>query len=93
MCKRSFFLHVVPEDLEDLPADRRQHGFGGANFHYGTTVALAFGRPVHYGVSAPRLSHRPHPDRAVHPEGDQIWKAEFPVGAVEGEPSPSTAVP
>ena len=36
-----FFLHIVPEDLEDLPADRRQHGFGGANFHYGNTAAFA----------------------------------------------------
>ena len=26
------------------------------------------------------------------PEGDQIWVAEFPVGAVEGEPSPSSEV-
>ena len=23
-----FFLHIIPEDLEDLPADRRQYGFG-----------------------------------------------------------------
>ena len=36
-----FFLHVVPEDLEDLPADRRQYGFGGANFRYGGNAALA----------------------------------------------------
>ena len=28
---------------------------------------LGLWRPVHHGVSAPRLSHRPHPDRAVHP--------------------------
>ena len=38
-----FFLHVIPEDLEDLSADRRQYGFGGANFHYG----------IHYGGLAP----------------------------------------
>ena len=43
MCRRSFSCIVVPEDLEDLPADRRQYGFGGANFRYGNTAALAFG--------------------------------------------------
>ena len=38
-----FFLHIVPEDLEDLPADRRRHGFGNMHFHYGEHAALAFG--------------------------------------------------
>ena len=92
-----FFLHVVPEDLEDLPAGRRQYGFGGANFRYGihngNTAALAFGGQC--------IIEHPLPDYPIArirtgqftPEGDQIWMAEFPVGAVEGEPSPSTAVP
>ena len=82
-----FFLHIVPEDLEDLPADRRQYGFGGANFHYGNTAALAFGGRC--------IAERPLPDYPIAririgqftPEGDRIWTAEFPVGAVEGEPS------
>ena len=87
-----FFLHVVPEDLEDLPADRRQYGFGGANFRYGEYAAPDFdGRCI--------MKH-PLPDYPIArirtgqftPEGDQIWMAEFPVGAVEGEPPPSTAV-
>ena len=74
-----FFLHVVPEDLEDLPADRRQHGFGGANFHYGKYVALAFGGRC--------IMEYPLPDYPIArirtgqftPAGDQIWMAEFPV--------------
>ena len=83
-----FFLHVVPEDLEDLPADRRQHGFGGVNFHYGNTAALAFGGQC--------IMEHPLPDYPIArirtgqftPAGDQIWMVEFPVGAVEGEPTP-----
>ena len=90
--RAEFFLHVIPEDLEDLPADRRQYGFGGANFHYGNTAALAFGGRC--------IMEHPLPDYPIArirtgqftPEGDQIWMAEFPVGAVEGEPPPSTAV-
>ena len=83
-----FFLHLVPEDLEDLPADRRQHGFGGVNFHYGNTAALAFGGQC--------IMEYPLPDYPIArirtgqftPEGDPIWMVEFPVGAVEGEPPP-----
>ena len=83
-----FFLHVIPEDLEDLPADRRQYGFGGANFRYGNTAALAFGGQC--------IAERTLPDYPIArirtgqftPEGDQIWVAEFPVGAAEGEPPP-----
>ena len=79
-----FFLHVIPEDLEDLSADRRQYGFGGANFRYGNNAALVFGGQC--------IAEHPLPDYPIArirtgqftPEGDQIWMAEFPVGAVEG---------
>ena len=83
-----FFLHIIPEDLEDLPADRRQYGFGGANFRYGNTAALAFGGQC--------IAERTLPDYPIArirtgqftPDEGQIWKAEFPVGAAEGAPSP-----
>ena len=86
--RAEFFLHIIPEDLEDLPADRRQYGFGGANFRYGEDAALPFGGQC--------IMEHPLPDYPIArirtgqftPEGDQIWVAEFPVGAVDGEPSP-----
>ena len=90
-----FFLHVIPEDLEDLPADRRQYGFGGANFRYGNTAALAFGGQC--------IAERTLPDYPIArirtgqftPDEGQIWKAEFPVGAVRGDaaarPAPGRA--
>ena len=86
-----FFLHVIPEDLEDLPADRRQYGFGGANFRYGNTAALAFGGQC--------IAERTLPDYPIArirtgqftPEGDRIWMAEFPVGAVRGDAAARSA--
>ena len=83
-----FFLHIVPEDSADLTADRRQYGFGGANFRYGKTAALDFGGRC--------IAKYPLPDYPIArirtgqftPEGAPIWMAEFPVGAVEGEPPP-----
>ena len=88
-----FFLHVIPEDPEDLPADRWLRGFDNLDFHYEGSTALAFGGKC--------IAKRPLPDYPIArirtgqftPEGDRIWMAEFPVGAVEGGPSPSTAPP
>ena len=82
-----FFLQVVPEDVEDLPADRRRHGFDNMHFHYGNTAALAFGGQC--------VAERTLPDYPIArirtgqftPEGDLVWMVAFPVGAVEGEPS------
>ena len=74
-----FFLQVIPEDVEYLPADRWQHGFDNMHFHYGNTAALAFGGQC--------IAERTLPDYPVarirtgqfNPEGDLIWTAEFPV--------------
>ena len=86
-----FFLHVVPEDMEDLPAQRRWYGYDNLDFHYGEYAALAFG-----GMC---IAKHPLPDYPIArirtgqftPEGDRIWMAEFPVGAVEGGKAPAAA--
>ena len=80
-----FFLHVVPEDLEDLPADRRQYGFGGAHFRYGEYAALNFGGRCIMEQTLPDYPIARIRTGQFTPEGDQIWMAEFPVGAVDGE--------
>ncbi len=79
-----FFLHIVPEDVEDLPAHRQQYGFDNLDFHYGGNAALAFGGKC--------ITKRPLPDYPIAsirtgqftPSEGQIWQAELPVGAVEG---------
>ena len=79
-----FFLHVFPEDLEDLPAGRWLRGFDNLDFHYEGSTALAFGGQC--------IAKRPLPDYPIArirtgqftPEGDRIWMAEFPVGAADG---------
>ena len=83
-----FFLHVVPENVEDLPADRRQYGFDNLDFDYyghGSLPALGFGGRC--------ITKRALPDYPIvrirtgqfKPDDGKIWKAEFPVGPVEGE--------
>ena len=83
-----FFLHVVPESVEDLPADRRQYGFDNLDFQYDVSkrrAALVFG-----GMC---IEERQLPDYPIArirtgqftPDEGQIWKAEFPVPAVRDE--------
>ena len=83
-----FFLHVVPESVEDLPADRRQYGFDNLDFQYDVSkrrAALVFG-----GMC---IEERQLPDYPIArirtgqftPSEGQIWKAEFPVPAVRDE--------
>ena len=81
-----FFLHVVPKAVEDLPADRRQHGFDNLDF-YTETAAAAFDGKC--------FVERPLPDYPIAgirtgqftvDEG-RMWTAEFAVATAEGEQS------
>ena len=86
-----FFLHIIPKDVEDLPADRRQYGFDNLDFHYTGGVAPVFGGKC--------ITKRPLPDYPIArirtgqftPDDGNIWKAEFPVGAVGGEAAARSA--
>ena len=89
-----FFLHVVPENVEDLPADRRQYGFDNLDFHYnnhGSIPAAVLGGKC--------IAKRPLPDYPIvrirtgqfTPDDGKIWMAEFPVGAVRGEAAARSA--
>ena len=86
-----FFLHVIPEDVEDLPAHRRQYGFDNLDFHYGGNAALAFGGRC--------ITERVLPDYPITRirtgqftlDDGQLWMAEFPVGAVRGEAAARSA--
>ena len=86
-----FFLHVVPEDVADLPAHRRQYGFDNLDFRYAGGAALAFG-----GMC---ITKRPLPDYPIArirtgqftPDEGQIWKVEFPVHAGRGEAAARSA--
>ena len=86
-----FFLHIVPEDVADLPAHRQQYGFDNLDFYYRRLAPLAFG-----GMC---IAERTLPDYPIArirtgqftPEGDQIWMAEFPVGAADGGKAPAAA--
>ena len=84
-----FFLHVIPEDVEDLPADRRRYGFDNLDFHY---LDFRYGKSAALAFSGKCIAKRPLPDYPIAriqtgqftPDDGEIWRAEFPVGAEEG---------
>ena len=72
-----FFLHIVPERVDDLPQDRREFGFDNLDFDFFLRGALFAGRCV---------ATVPLPDYAIAsirtgqfgPQGE-LWSAEFAV--------------
>ena len=80
-----FFLHVVPEAVEDLPAHRRQYSFDNLDFHYDNHDLM----PARGGRC---MAERRLPDYPIAsittgqytPGEGQIWKAEFP-SALRGQ--------
>ena len=71
-----FFLHLVPVDVNDLPSQRKQHGFDNLDFTFGNHRILATG--------AVCAAVRELPDYAIaairtgqFTERGQIWKGGF----------------
>ena len=44
--ENSFFLHVIPEDVPDLPENRREYGFQSITFHFLSRGALIDGQCI-----------------------------------------------
>ena len=84
-----FFLHVDPVDMNDLPGDRKQHGFDGVNFVFrnhlliegGVCVARRELRDFAYAIAAVRTGQF---------NGDgQIWNGGFDLAGPSGDGQPA----
>ena len=74
-----FFLHVTPERVDDLPSERRTHGFDNLDFDFSSNGALLDDKCV---ASVPLPEYPIESIRTgqfVSGEGP-IWSAEFAVG-------------
>ena len=76
-----FFLHVTPLDADDLPADRREAGFGNLDFAFGD-------RGLRYGGRCMASAELPdYPAARVrtgqHEGGERLWEGEFALPAGE----------
>ena len=74
-----FYLHLIPQDTADLPADSRKIGFANRDFGFAGRGVIAGGKC---------LATAPLPDYPIarirtgqHTPGQgQLWQADFPAG-------------
>ena len=76
-----FFLHVTPRDNDDLPDDRKQHGFDNLDFDFFTYGTIIDEKCVAVH-DLPQYEIR-HISTGQFGEEGRIWEAEFGVGFLE----------
>ena len=81
-----FYLHVFPVDLNDLPADRRQHGFDNLDFSIANT-GVTVGGKCQVDRMLPDYPVSRVATGQVIPGGASIWREESPFGQVDSPPS------
>ena len=74
-----FFLHILPAEVNRLPADRREHGFDNPDFYFSEHGAHRGGKCL-ASVALPDYAiERIRTGQFVAEEG-QLWRAEFAAG-------------
>ena len=74
-----FFLHVFPADVDDLPAGRREHGFGNLDFDFIQQGDRRGGKCL---AAVPLPGYEIARIRAGQylPGGEKLWQTEFAPG-------------
>ena len=73
-----FFLHIIPANLADLPADGREHGFANLDFQFADHGAYAGDKCVAERDLPDYPIERIRTGQFVGGEG-RVWGVEFPV--------------
>ena len=73
-----FFLHIIPADPAELPADRQEHGFANLDFQFGDRGAYIGDKCVAMRELPGYAIERIRTGQFVSGEG-QLWDAAFPV--------------
>ncbi len=70
-----FFLHILPEDTDDLPSNRRQHGFDNLDFGFGERGVI-FGGKCMVNVDLPQYTIARITTGQFDGAG-RVWQVEF----------------
>ena len=73
-----FFLHIYPRDLQDLPDDRKQHGFDNLDFSFYEHVVRFDGKCM-ATVGLPAYSIERMVTGQFVPGQGKLWEGEFSV--------------
>ena len=77
----TFFLHLYPVDVNDLPAPFRRHGFDNRDFKFGWRGEIFDGKCIVAAVALPEYAiDRVHTGQFVSVGGgyNHLWEVEFP---------------
>ena len=75
----TFFLHLIPQNLDDLPEWRRGHDFDNLDFEFGPNGAVFDGRCL-AAVPLPEYPLSRIRTGQYVPEAGAVWEVEFAVG-------------
>ena len=75
----TFFLHLIPQNLDDLPEWRRGHDFDSIDFQFGPNGAVFDGRCL-AAVPLPEYPLSRIRTGQYVPEAVAVWEVEFAVG-------------
>ena len=74
-----FYLHIIPQDVADLPADRQEMGFENRDFRFGDRGAMVEGRCAATVGLPDYLVARIRTGQYITGQG-RLWQADFPAG-------------
>ncbi len=76
-----FFLHITPHDVQDLPDDRKPHGFDNLDFSFFDN-GVRFNRKCIVSVDRPEYDIRHiQTGQFIAGQGRKVWEREFSVDA------------
>ena len=78
-----FFLHITPHDVQDLPDDRKPHGFDNLDFSFFDN-GVRFNRKCIVSVDRPEYDMRHiKTGQFISGQGRKVWEGEFSVNEEE----------
>ena len=75
-----YFLHIYPEDVNELRSNRRQYGFDRLDFEFQSTGWLSDDKCVIRRALPDYAIERIHTGQFVYPDGAVLWEVELPLG-------------
>ena len=77
--RAKFFLHIIPSDTRDIPADRQQHGFDNRDFRFRERGIASHDWCIAIAPLPRYPIERIHTGQFVSGEG-AVWRAEVELG-------------
>ena len=75
-----FYLHIIPQDIADLPSDSRAAEFANQDFWFADQGVISGGKCLAMAALPDYPVSRIRTGQWLPAEGRQLWQADFPAG-------------